>query len=500
MKSLWRWLMHPILPSEWRFAAIFRLDRAILISWIVIFAIYAMQPFSDPDTPWHLATGRFILAHHYVPTTDPFSWSMKGKPWITQEWLFETVFAWLAAHLQFVGAWLLYAGIHALTVILLYRLGLRASNEHRLLSALLAVVGTLCGMEFWTMRPQIASYALFALFLLIVQHVREGRYGLLWLSPFLIWLWANTHGSATIGVAVLILEAVLSFIPSIGRFRRVPLPRGAACRLVAAAAVGTGLGFVNPNGSKAFTYALLGTNPLMVNNIMEWQSPNFHTAFFKYGILSFLLIVLMLLMGRRNVKIPWRELIFFGGSLAMTLIYQRFMPYLAIAAVPLLAGVLADVLRSWQRPVRLSVCVSAIAMVAAIGALITQLPRLKGNINTHFSQSAYPVAAVTYIKTHHLGSRILNAYNWGGYLIYRGVPTFVDGRTDIFLHDDVFANYLALQNVWWNCPDLLQQYHFNVALFPPGYSIVTYLESQPDWHIAYSDNVAVVLVHSTSGA
>jgi hypothetical protein len=490
------WFSQRCTPAERRLAAVFRIDVMILWVWMIAFAIYAMQPLSDPDTPWHLATGQFILSHHQVPTTDPFSWTMRGEPWITQEWLFEAVFAWLVMQFQFIGAWLLYAGIHALTVFVLYRLALGASKGHRLLAAVLAVVGTIGGMEFWTLRPQIASYFFFALFLLILQAVRQGRFVWLWFAPFLLWLWANTHGSASIGVLTLLLEAAISFVPSVGRFQQVKLPRGARWRLVLAAITGTCLGFVNPNGVKAFTYALLSTNPLMVNNIMEWHSPDFHTSFFKYGILPFLIIVFLVLLGRRPVQLPWREVLFFGGSFAMTLVYQRFMPYLAVAAVPLLAAVLQDVFRSWIKPYRLMVCLNAIVMIGATVLLATRLPQLKGDIDAHFSQTAYPVDAVTYIQHHHIGPRILNSYQWGGYLIYRGVPTFVDGRTDIFLNQDVFANYLALENIWWNCPDLLTQYHIDAVIFPQGSSLVTYLESQSDWKVSYSDNVAVVLTHT----
>ncbi|MCL6626712.1 MAG: NUDIX hydrolase [Alicyclobacillus shizuokensis] len=124
--------------------------------------------------------------------------------------------------------------------------------------------------------------------------------------------------------------------------------------------------------------------------------------------------------------------------------------------------------------------------------------QVRGPVDQHFSTSAYPVAAVDYLIQHGRTRRLLNAYDWGGYLIYRGIPTFVDGRTDVFLASGVFDDYLALQNVWWQCPELLDKYRFETALFPPGDSIVTYLESQPDWRIAYQDGTAVVLVHQSS--
>ena len=62
---------------------------------IVLLAVAAFSPrvFIDGDTNWHVAAGRWILAHHTVPTTDPFSFTFAGKPWIAHEWGSEVLMA-----------------------------------------------------------------------------------------------------------------------------------------------------------------------------------------------------------------------------------------------------------------------------------------------------------------------------------------------------------------------------------------------------------------------
>ncbi len=42
---------------------------------------------SDPDTLMHLASGSWMLEHHQVPATDPFSYNTAGLRWIAHEWL-----------------------------------------------------------------------------------------------------------------------------------------------------------------------------------------------------------------------------------------------------------------------------------------------------------------------------------------------------------------------------------------------------------------------------
>ncbi|MCF8567230.1 hypothetical protein LLE49_21140 [Alicyclobacillus tolerans] len=474
----------------------------VLLVWIAAFAVHVMQPVTDPDTPWQIASGLYMLNHHTIPTTDPFSWSMKGHPWVTQEWLFEVVLAFMVKHFQFSGAWLFLVAVHTATVLVLYRLAVRISGNP-VVASLTAVAGTLPAIIFWIFRPQIISYLMFAVFLWILQMVREGKFRALWLVPVLMLIWANSHASSTIGILMLLLEFLLSFIPSIGRFQGLHLPRGARLRLLAAAVGGLLVGFANPNGVKAYTYALLSTNPLMTNNIMEWHSPDFHTQYFKYGVLGFLAVVFLLLLGSKR-NIPLRETLYFGGSFAVMLIYQRFVPYVAIASVPLTAYLIANWARGLNRPFNWMLIFNSVVMAAVLVYTGTRLPSVRGPMNAHWNQGSYPIAAVNYLeKNHLLKKRLLNSYAWGGYLIYRGIPPFIDGRTDIYLHGSIFSDYLNMQNMGWNAPDLIDSYGFQEILIPPNYALTTYLNRDKNWRLIYSDNTADVFVRvhppSTSG-
>ena len=456
--------------------------------------MWAAQPVTDPDTPWHIATGRYILAHHVIPTTDPFSWSMRGHPWVTQEWLFEIILAWLVNHLQFIGAWLLLVGIHSLTVIVLYQTCIRASRGNRVIAAIVASLGMVIALPFWIYRPQVVSYLMFVVFLWILQKVRDGDLRVLWLVPPLLLVWTNAHGSACIGLIMLLLEVALSFLPSIGRLQTFKLSPTARWRMLAAATVGFGLGLLNPNGIKAYTYALLSANAEMTNNITEWLSPNFHNAVLSGRFSALCAVLFPHSVGAPPQPSPARNLVL-RGCLAITLIHQRMVPYAAIAAAPLLAYALPDVFRSLLNLPRLIQIINGVLVFAALFYVGGQLPSLRGSFSSHLSSSSYPIQAVNFLEKHHMTHlKLLNLYQWGGYLIYRGVPPFIDGRTDIYLENNTFSNYLAMQNVNWNGPSLITSYKFDVALFAPGNNIVTFLQNDPQWTVAYSDATAEILV------
>src|ERR1044071_5644501 len=69
---------------------------------------FAPQIFHDGDTWWHLAAGRWMLAHQAVPAHDLFSFSFAGQPWTAHEWLAEVLMAlafgaatWSGLHILF---------------------------------------------------------------------------------------------------------------------------------------------------------------------------------------------------------------------------------------------------------------------------------------------------------------------------------------------------------------------------------------------------------------
>lgn len=481
--------------SGWR--RLVSVEWMILGVWIIAFALYvALQKITDTDTPWHLTTGLYILHYHLVPTHDPFSWSMRGKPWVTQEWLFEVVFAWLEAVFRFAGAWLLLVAVHTATVLVLYRQAVRASDGHRVVAALVACAGTLAAIVFWILRPQIVDYLMFATFLWILQQVREGSTRVLWLVPPLLWIWTNAHSASVIGVLLLLVEVALSFVPDLGRLTAVRLSGGQRVRMLIAAAVGLVVGLLNPNGIKAYTYALLSTNRSMTNNIIEWHSPDFHTAYFEYGVLPFLIVTFLILFIRWG-DLPMRETLVFGGCFALTLIHQRFMPFLALSTVPLLAAALSDWGRSLLHPSRVMQVINAGVLLVMVAMFVWASPGLRGSFDDHLDTGTFPAAAVNFLKQQHYAGPLLNSYRYGGYLIYKGIPPFIDGRTDIYLRSTVFSDYLAMKNMWWNGPQLIRQYGFRVAIFPAGYTILTYLTQDLHWRVAYQDATAEIVVRPT---
>src|SRR5437899_11214299 len=98
--------------------------RSLGLSLPLIFGLAVYVPLlfaaravlSDPDTYWHIAIGRWIIAHRAVPHFDVFSFSMPGAPFAPPEWLAELGVAWL--YDQFAWAAVVAATAHSVAAAL----------------------------------------------------------------------------------------------------------------------------------------------------------------------------------------------------------------------------------------------------------------------------------------------------------------------------------------------------------------------------------------------
>src|ERR1700692_2515475 len=94
--------------------------RGLLPLWVGVF-VYALlfvagdRLLLDPDTQWQITVGQWILDHRAVPETDVYSFTMRGQPWISTQWLAQVVYAKSYGWVGWGGAVVLAAGASAAT-------------------------------------------------------------------------------------------------------------------------------------------------------------------------------------------------------------------------------------------------------------------------------------------------------------------------------------------------------------------------------------------------
>src|SRR5256886_16582725 len=72
--------------------------RGLLPLWVgvCIYALFLLagnRLLIDPDTMWQVTIGQWIIDHRQVPMVDVYSFTMRGEPWISTQWLAQVMFS-----------------------------------------------------------------------------------------------------------------------------------------------------------------------------------------------------------------------------------------------------------------------------------------------------------------------------------------------------------------------------------------------------------------------
>lgn len=466
---------------------------------LFVIALYAMavRETLDPDMWWHLRTGEYILQRG-IPRHDIFSFTVPNNEWITHEWLSE-VMMWGVYRLGGLPLLLVaFAALTALTFWLVYS----CCEGRPYLAAFVTLLAALASAIVWGARPQIFNLLLLALFVWLVERYRAqaltARW--LWLLPLLTAVWANLHSGYLLGVVLLGTYTVgmaLDGWRQADRWHRIrPLALVTAASFLAAA--------LNPNGVKLWVYPFLTLGSrAMQTFIQEWQAPDFRQAvFWPFAALLVLGVGSVLLSGTRP---SWTEALLFGGTAVAGLTSSRNIPIFAIVAAPIVARHLllaAEGTAVYPLVSGTATLPAATRLQAGLNWLLLGLALLGAALWTVQTVSQnkaaivqrYPVTAVDYLIEQGMAeAQGYNSYNWGGYLIWRGLPVFVDGRADVYGDTFLFEYRRAFDGTdRWRQP--LESYDVDYILIERDSALVAKLAQAAEWAQVYTDDLATIFV------
>ncbi len=475
--------------------------RAGLIIACVFLLGAAFVGTTDPDYFWHLRTGQLIVENLAVPATDPFSFTKEGADWVAHEWLGEAIIYGAVSTGGYGLALAIFAAVALGALLLTYRtsLTLGASRNAAMLFFVWAGVMT---FRYWTVRPQTFTWLLFAAFIAICLEHKSGRANRLWLLPVLTVLWANLHLGVMFGLAVI---GVYAFSQTLERFvwkQQVDLK---SIYLALGASVLATL--VNPNPLELLTYPLQYIEPgnTNVELIAEWQSPNFHdAAFFPLALAMFALVGMGVFGRRRDLFLPMLVLLF--GFL--TLQSVRNQPLFAIVFM-LIASQRASELWGWAsaavqqarpRPRTTLNWMLVGVFTALIGVFVVTSPthQLRSEPLLNHGSVDYPQAGAAYLQENYPEARMLNHYDWGGYLINEMYPrkVFIDGRSD-FYGPELMNDFLTLDTVAPSWERVLEKHEIEVILIKDGSPLSSRLDAAPNlWVRVFTGEYEAVFARS----
>ena len=483
------------LIETWRARAARRLapfavspELVSLAAVAVAFAgvVFAKNLFYDADTYWHTAAGQWILDHRTVPAVDPFSYTFKGREWHAHEWLSEVFMALAFRAGGWAGIAVLMAAAGALAAWIM------AQTLARWLwviprTAILALVFACVNNRLFA-RPHILSLPLALAWTAGLLVARDkGRRPSFWLLPVMT-VWANMHGGYLIGLLMigpLALEALLA-AKSWDARRKAAIDWG----LFGLLALGAAL--LTPLGVDGLLFPFQVQSMETLRGIREWLPADFtQVTTLEVAILGSLFFLLAW-----GTKVPMLRLAMVLAFLHLALAHRRHELLLMTTAPLLLApafaaalqpGRLGDIASTRTRGLWLG---RAAALAAVLGIAV---PRLQEPIIRRDAVSA-PITALSKVPAELRSQPVFNHYDFGGYLIFKGVPTFIDGRADLY-GDEWMRRYFRIMRGEPKAVDELLAKEKPVwMVIRSRDALARAMKDRPGWRTLHADAWAVVLV------
>ena len=458
-------------------------------STYLLFLFIGNGMLQDADTLWQITVGQWILDHRALPYTDIYSFTRFGEPWISTSWLSQVALATVYAQWGWAGPVILTSIAIALSVaILAYLL-----DEHLEIqrSVVLVAIALMLSAQHFSARPHILALPVMVAWVGVLMVAADRRSSPSWLWLPLMALWANLHGGFVLGLA-LIGPIALIAVWNVEAERRIALflrwvlfGIGA---LIACCAT--------PYGWKT----LLGAANILslgqaLSTIIEWRPSDF-TSFTPFEAALLGLIAFAFFRGIA-LSLPRILLILLLTWMALTHVrsIESFAFLIPLVLAKPLGGPLVQ-----AKPDTGNSETWLSRHITAVGTLmIVATAWISTSIYTSYHRFAFttermPVAAVDLLQQRK-AQRIFNAYDFGGYLISRNIPVFIDGRTELygktFMID--FVNAVAAYKLD-NLTRFFEEYRIDATLLTANSPAAQVLDHIKGWKRLYADNVAVIHV------
>jgi hypothetical protein len=442
---------------------------------------------ADPDTYWQITIGQWIFDHHAVPTVDVFSFTFAGRPWISTQWLAQLLYGQAYALGGWSGVVVLTALPIALTFAILCRFLERRVGP--IATMVLLSIAFAIALGHLLARPHALALPVMVAWAGALLTASEDRKAPSFWLVLLMALWANLHGSFVFGL-MLVAPIALDALVNAG----TPWRKDLALRWAGFGVAALVASWLTPYGWNSL---LAAQNILNLGEalsiIREWAPANFSSfGLFEACILGALALALI-----TGVTFPPVRILILLGLLHMALTHVRNADVFALITPMVLAAPLASRFKN-LRDASTDAALSPrmLAMPVTVAAILTaMIPAL-----TSYAPSNWisPSAAVSILKSYN-PKRVFNDYDLGGYLIWRGVPTYIDGRTELygtdFMVEHNAASALAKPMKFF---ELLKDYNIDATILRRQTAGSKLLDRLPEWQQVYADDVAVVHVRKAA--
>ena len=257
-------------------------------------------------------------------------------------------------------------------------------------------------------------------------------------------------------------------------------------------------GLLTPLGTTPYTYLIKTMQGTTTHNISE------HLPLTLIDNLGFMcaLVLFIAILTFTDTKIRLSDLFMLGGLIFLTFYTRRQFSMFTLVCVIILNRLINAMLDKYDpegckkainKMTTIAGMIVTICLVLAI-SVIQYKPKME---NDFIDENSYPVEAATYILENLdvNNIKLYNEYNYGSYLLFRGIPVFIDSRADLYAPEfnpgiEIFNDYMDLSGMNIdNIEEKLDEYGITHMLMYKRSKLKRFVEqNKEEYNLLYEDD------------
>ena len=268
-------------------------------------------------------------------------------------------------------------------------------------------------------------------------------------------------------------------------------------------------GLLTPLRTTPYTYLAKTMEGNTTQNISEHQPL---TLINNKPILAVFAVFLAILIFT-DIKVSLRDFFMLGGLTLLSFMSRRQTSIFVIICGFIFAKMVTSFLEKYDKrgtKIVMEFMTSILGKILSILIVILiSFLMYRDKIDDEFvSTSSYPVEASNYILENLdlQNMKLFNEYNYGSYLLYRGIPVFIDSRADLYAPEfngtlgedgkyegrDIFSDYINVSTISTYYEDKFEQYGITHVITGKNTKLNMFLSRDEHYIELYSDDNFVI--------
>lgn len=448
---------------------IFEIMALILIA---IFCISLAPKTLQNDTFYTIKIGEHIVKNG-IDMKDPFSWH-EDLEYTYPHWLYDVIIYSIYSLGGMTGIYISTCIFAVILGISLYKVNSKLV-KNKVVSFAITIGAVYMLRDYITARAQLVTFILFIWQIFFMEKLvstSKKRYGVGLVAISI--LIANLHVAVWPFMFILYLPYIVEYIVAIieekvakkygkevQKGKKITREkRNGTKYLIIVMLICALTGFLTPLGTTPYTYLI----KTMQGNTTQNISEHLPMTLINCQDVLCAIIIFLAIFTFTKTKMRLTDLFMIGGLTFLMLYSKRQSTMFIIIGSVILNRMTYDWLETWIKDVDTKIIDTFTTwfggfMLSAIIILLSLYflkPKIK---SSYIDEKTYPVQMSDFILEYFEENgtdlsevRLYNEYNYGSYLLYRGIPVFIDSRCDLYAPEynggrDIFMDFIESSNI-----------------------------------------------------